>query len=122
METQHIRRDGEPHLTFEGVELARRDSERSFKKDWTELAVFRTAAGQYVVETVGRTRRLNGYEAHSARVYTTADALVEGLRDHKWRGGAHPKLALDVLNDAAEHDTLLDAALEAIEEREEHVD
>lgn len=117
-----IRRDGEPALSFEGVELARRDSERSFKKDWTELGLFRTTAGHYVVQTIGRTRRPNGYEVNSARVYNTVEELFDGLRDHKWKGGAHPRIVVDLLNDASERDDAIDNLLARIEEREEHVD
>lgn len=47
-------RDGARLLTFDGLQLGRVSSERSNSPRWTELAIYQTVGGSYVLEKVGR--------------------------------------------------------------------
>lgn len=53
-------RDGKRLLTFDGDLLASISSRESLDKDrWTEMSVFRTTGGSYILEKVGRSTRLH---------------------------------------------------------------
>jgi hypothetical protein len=53
-------RDGNRLLTFDGELLATISSRESLDKDrWTEMSVFRTTGGSYILEKVGRSTRLH---------------------------------------------------------------
>jgi hypothetical protein len=52
---QHFEvRDNQRTLTFTGVSLARSSSQSGSDLRWTELSLFRTTSGRYVVEKIGR--------------------------------------------------------------------
>lgn len=53
-------RDGNRLLTFDGKLLASISSRESAEKDrWTEMRVFQTVGGSYILEKVGRSTRLH---------------------------------------------------------------
>lgn len=53
-------RDGKRLLTFDGELLASISSRDSYDKDrWTDMAVYRTTGGSYILEKVGRSTRLH---------------------------------------------------------------
>lgn len=114
-----LARDGEPALGFDGTILAHISSERAAKQRWTELTIYKTIGGQYVVQTVAASTRPGEMYWRSARAYVTAEEVVGGMRDR--RKQALSKLALDLLESAAVDDDALNEALEAIEDTEEHI-
>ncbi len=54
MTSTHQVRDGSRLLTFEGARLGTVTSKRDGVPRWTEMSVFKTVGGQYVLEKVGR--------------------------------------------------------------------
>lgn len=75
-------KDGQRPITFVGTELASADSQTGNEKRWTELTVYRTNTGKYVLEKVGRsdvfhsplcTRRSKGKE------YPHLDAALDEI-------------------------------------------
>jgi hypothetical protein len=52
---QYTVRDNEQTLDFTGVLLAEKDSRVQTKNRWIELRLYRTQAGSYVLEGIGRT-------------------------------------------------------------------
>jgi hypothetical protein len=54
--TEFVVQDGFRRITFEGNLLARASSERSGTRRWTELALYRTTAGTYILEKIGASR------------------------------------------------------------------
>lgn len=48
--------DHERSFMFNGVLLGRATSEIASKKRWTEMAIYRTEAGTYIISGVGQTR------------------------------------------------------------------
>ena len=58
MESYVVRRDGEKDLRFTGELLADASSHEhsgSNSNRWTEMTVYKTESGKYVVEIIGRT-------------------------------------------------------------------
>ena len=53
VESRHVR-DGSRQISFEGTLLAKVSSERPGTSRWTEMRLFKTAGGSYVLEKVGR--------------------------------------------------------------------
>jgi hypothetical protein len=112
-----LARDGEPVLSFDGTVLAAVSSSSSYKDRWTELALYESDGGKYVVQTIARSRRENETDWHSARVFDSPAATIEGLRDKK--RGTLSKLALELLEIAADESLPMLDALESIEGTEE---
>ena len=52
-------RDGHRLLTFDGHRLATISSRDGEKDRWTEMSVYKTAGGSYILEKVGRSVRLH---------------------------------------------------------------
>jgi hypothetical protein len=52
-------RDGERLISFDGVSLAEVSSARPTSPRWTEMTLYRTDAGRYVLSKVGRTKVLH---------------------------------------------------------------
>lgn len=53
METYTLKRDGDRSLVFDGVRLGEGSSRRGSSPRWFEVAIYRTAAGNYVVAGAG---------------------------------------------------------------------
>ncbi len=112
-----LARDGEPQLVFDGEQLARATSEGPTKRNWTELVLYRTDGGTYVAQTIARTSRSNQVEWFSARTHNSALDVVNGLRDRRHK--TLSKLALSLLEEAAEQCSAFADALDEIEGQEE---
>lgn len=83
-ETVTLRRSGQPPLRFRGELLAESDGERQAGKEhnrWHELAVYRTAGGQFVVRIAYRTRWEGELDRDAAEV-TDAPGVAAALRDY----------------------------------------
>lgn len=99
-----VERDGERDLRFEGKLLAgASDREHSGPRNtrWTEIKIYKTAGGQYVVAIVGRTLWQDEFDTHDAIVCKTAGDVLAAL------SGDHGYLSLgakNALREAAEAD------------------
>lgn len=118
-----LARDGEPQLAFDGEMLARLTSQRPHKKNWTELTIYRTDGGSYVVQTIARAQPGSLFRGQamtdwfSARAHATAVEAVEGMRDRKRK--TLSSLALSLLEEAADKDQGIADALDEVEGKEE---
>ena len=59
MSKTYMVRDGARSITFEGAQLAEVSSERSTSPRWTDMALYKTESGKYVLTKIGRTRVLH---------------------------------------------------------------
>ncbi len=117
--TYSLPRDGEPHLAFEGELLAKATSALGSKRRWTELAIYRTEGGSYVVQTIARSSQAGEVDWWSARAFDTATQAIEGMRDR--RRQTLSKLALELLEEAAGNDEDLSTALTDVEDSVENI-
>lgn len=65
--TWHVRDSARRTLEFEGEKLAQVSSERRHSPRWTEMTLFRTDTGKYVISKVGHTRVLHDPACTSIR-------------------------------------------------------
>ncbi len=79
-ETHTVLRTGEPALVFTGDQLSYVSSEHAGKSSWTELTLYRTTGGSYVVAVAARTTRDGWREFLLAEVYRDSDHLVGGVK------------------------------------------
>ena len=121
-----LARDGEPQLAFDGELIVRASSAARGKKNWTELTLYVTDGGSFVVQTIARTVVDSQRDWFSARAYDTAAGVIDGLRGKVDR--RNPKagrqlsgFALSFLEQAAETNDDISDALDAIEGTEEEV-
>lgn len=89
--TEFTVHDRDRELTFTGVLLGRSSSQAPGKRRWSEVTIYRTEAGKYVVEGVGRTNvrtgdLVDGIVAEAdeepffwAHVCDEADGVVQSL-------------------------------------------
>jgi hypothetical protein len=112
-----LARDGEPQLAFDGELLVRMNSQAPGKKNWTELTLYRTNGGTYVVQTIARTTKPGEVEWFSARTHASEAEVVTGLRDRRRK--TLSKLALALLESAAETNDAFADALDEVEGQEE---
>lgn len=78
MET-HEARDHDRVMRFTGTLLGEGTSREPGKPRWTEVRVWRTEAGSYVVEVVGRSTLVGEVDRCRAQVSETAAGAVESL-------------------------------------------
>lgn len=83
-ETTTLDRDGKPPLRFKGTLVAKADN-HSYQGDrqtrWTELKLFKTAGGKYVINRVRRTCWSGESDRSAADALTTAAEVMEWLRE-----------------------------------------
>lgn len=71
-------RDGQRPLTFEGWCLAEADTQNGDDVRWTELAMYRTVTGRYVIEKIGRSDVYHSDDCARRRKGDRHDSLVAG--------------------------------------------
>ena len=110
-ETKHftVTRDGKKDLTFAGVLIGSgSDHEHQGPQNsrWSEIDIYRTDSGKYIVAQVYRTRWQGEEDSHRAEVCESAAAVLELLEweDEEGNGGLS-NLAKEALEAAAENDT-----------------
>lgn len=81
--------DGERVITFSGILLGEATSFAEGKLRWSEVAVYRTDGGKYIVEKVGRSLVPGETDRHSAEVCGTAAAVVEAMHGVDERGAKY---------------------------------
>ncbi len=98
-------RDGARKIEFTGVLLAETSSATPRKNRWSELRVYRTDGGNYIVERNGRTRNKGERDYLHAYVCETAAAVVETLYTKDREGAWYfTRMADCVLTVAGRHD------------------
>lgn len=77
-----VRRDGDTDLRFEGVPLADVSSQTNQGPDqsrWTEIRIYRTKGGKYVVVVVGRTQWQGEHDRRAAYVCEGKKGVIDAL-------------------------------------------
>jgi len=72
-------RDGSRQLTFHGELLGEASSRRPESDRWFDLRIFRTEAGRYIVEGVGRSSRPGEVDLSWVKLCDTPEDVVRGL-------------------------------------------
>lgn len=72
-------KDDDREIRFTGRLIGEASSDDGDRLDWTDIKIFRTEAGQFVVHIGARTRRPNGWEKYKTHVSATAVGAVESL-------------------------------------------
>src|SRR5437868_3049073 len=95
---------GDPAISFEAELIGSASSRDSGKTRWSELQIYRTGSGAYVVTGVGRSTVDEERDLHWIRVSRTAkDALKSLIR--RGKGGPYlTNVALDAIDEAANTD------------------
>jgi EXLDI family protein len=80
-----VTRDGDLDLTFKGARLASATSHTHNNNGrWTEIDIYRTRAGMYVVWVVERTQWEREADRHTAHVCDTGSAVIEAITQDGW--------------------------------------
>lgn len=106
---------GQEALEFDGQLLSRVSSETSFKKYWTELAIYITVAGTYIVEVVGGARNPDDITFRLGHVCAAPEDVFKVLRSRNKGATGPSQLALTLLEKVAEIDDNIAAELDARE-------
>lgn len=112
MQDFRVQRTGDRDLVFSGVLLADLSSrDHAGQTRWTEIRVYRTDAGKYVTEQIGRSTVRGEIDRRDVKVVDAATEVHVALR----RRADNPyltNLALDALAEAGQHDEAIAAALD----------
>ena len=105
-----LRRNNDVDLEFEGELLAEQSSHQEGMSRWSEIRIYKSTTGKYVVETCGRTTLPGEVDLVKVVVVDHPDEVRIALR-RKSHIEYLTHLALDTLEIAAEKDPGLAAAL-----------
>lgn len=72
-------RDGDKELEFEGWQLGHSSSQRTDKQRWSEIFIYRTVEGSYLVVGVGRSLVEKEQDRWWAAVLSNPDKVIERL-------------------------------------------
>lgn len=78
-DVNHTVYDGDRAVQFIGRELGRASSAEVGKKRWTEVVIFKTQAGNFIVQTLGMSAAPGETVRHKAQVCDSAEAAIEVL-------------------------------------------
>jgi hypothetical protein len=114
-------RDENRVLHFNGTKLSSATTWEPSKQRWTEMVLYRTARGSYIIEVIGRSTvkagddvdgvpaRRTEHDIYTARVCDDAAAVVESLNRTDDRGVQFLSIiARDLLDAASELDDAID--------------
>mgnify|MGYP005852239773 CR=1 FL=1 len=68
-----LRVDNGPDLSFTGGEIATVTSETPYKERWTVLRLYETSDGQFVAQSIGRTRKQREHDRYNVVVCADED-------------------------------------------------
>ena len=96
------------------------------KSNWTELTLYRTIGGSFVVQTIARTTRSSQRDWFSARAHDDAADVIDGMKGKLDRRNPKARRVLSgfafaLLERAAETEQDIADALDNIEGQEEHI-
>ncbi len=103
-----VRRDGDRDLEFTGVQLGAGAMDTGTGRG-TDVTIYRTAGGRYVVGVRAWTAWQDERDSHRAGVCEDAAQVLAWLRQDA--GGILGQASKDALEDAAQHDEELAAVL-----------
>ena len=103
--------DSEQPVHFTGELLASITTDDGLKDRWTEIEIYRTRAGSYIIHKNGNSRLPDDRVLHSSQVSETPEGCIESLRSYDDDGVMYMR-ATDkcVLLDAMDVDPDLAAA------------
>lgn len=100
-----LERTGAVDLEFEGRVIANVTSRLDESAPrWTEIVVYRTTGGKYVVEVIGMSTYRGEKERRDVKIADSPEGLVEALHRQGSNGPYLTRTALDALDAAAEND------------------
>lgn len=110
MDNQHIiPRDGTTPLRFTGIELGHADSFEPGKQRWSELTLYRTDTGKYVVHGEGVTDVPGEDNRNWAAVCDNPEDVLKSLYRVNDKGTHYlTRMAQDLLDQAAAKDLGID--------------
>lgn len=117
MTAYRLERDGDRDLEFDGRLLATASSREDGRDRWTELRLYATATGGWVLHRLGQSSRPGETTRYSAKACVTVDDVYRALCSTGVRGDTGQQatylthLSREVLEDAAEVDDRLAVAL-----------
>lgn len=110
-DAEHQARTGDRVLEFTGHLLAEATSWTPGRRRWTDIRMYKTVEGRYVIEIVGCTELQAEEWRYATQVSDTAEGAVECLHKYDEDGVRYlTKLADKVAHDAAEADPEFAAA------------
>ncbi|MCL4473881.1 MAG: hypothetical protein M1455_08090 [Actinobacteria bacterium] len=109
MQKYRVRRDGKKDLSFTGINIAEAsDHEHQGPQNtrWSEIEIYKTDSGKYVVAQVYRTRWQGEEDSHRAEVCESPADVLELLswEDEDGNNGIS-NMAKEALETAAENDS-----------------
>ena len=106
-----IDRDGDLPIRFTGELLAEADSFEPAKLRWTEIALYRTSSGRYVLHEEGLSKIDGEADRSSAFVADDANELIDKLYRINAQGKRYiTRMAQDLIAQAAIRDSEIAAA------------
>lgn len=102
MSRYRIERPGALDLEFDGQLLSNVSSREGTALRWTEVRIYRTSTGRYVTEVVGRSVADGEKDRLDVKIVDNPQELPKALE--RQPGGYLTMIALDALDDAADHD------------------
>lgn len=98
-------RDGERVIEFEGRLLARVTSQDDTKKRWIELALYKTHAGTYVLEGVGRSLIKGEVDRRWVQLADDPEGIIDRLYLYNDTGAKYiPHTSRTLISHAGVHD------------------
>ncbi len=116
MENYIVKRDGDRDLKFTGTVIADVSShsyQGPNQNRWSEITVYRTKGGKYVVSTIGRTCWQGEHDRHGATLCDTPEAVVDALRQEE--DGYLSWLAKTALDELQQDAAFTDVTAETID-------
>lgn len=107
-----INRDNNAVLTFEGVVLATTSSRRAGQNRWTELTLYKTDSGKYVIESIGKSDLDGETDRTTAKIADSPAGVRKSLLRFGREGAYLTYQAQDLLTAAVRVDPALQSALE----------
>lgn len=105
-------------VEFRGELLGSASSQRPGKDRWSEISIYRTAAGQYVISGVGRTQVPGEVDRVWAKVSGTPEGVIETLHMYDSDEVRYlPWTNKSALLEAARNDPTLQRAMRGFTER-----
>jgi len=105
MEKIIIKRDGLPPIAFNGEKIGSGDNRiisGNSANRWTEVAIYRTAGGRYVVSLARFTCWQGESDHHAATSKATSDEIIEWLKEGEDSLGS---VSQEAVEEAAGNDT-----------------
>lgn len=119
METQdYSLQDGDRQVEFTGELIGSANSDKVGKQRWSEICIYRTTAGNYVVHGVGRSRIQGEVDKQWVQVCELPECVIEKLHMYDKNQSRYiPYTNRKALDEAKVHDRKLAEAFAV-----EHVD